>query len=293
MKYYRTEIVIALLISFVIIGAVVFFLSDMNTKRKEKPIELFELILPEADLVLSVNKPAQFLNMLECQPVLKSYFKTLIPEPYFSLLSNMKRFPVLFAYYPRGIVMCYQSAHQGNEAASFFWKEYAVSMKQNGIDFSFYPKEGGRYLGSYFFKGIGVISYSRLLLETIADNHRVQQIVCPPELVLLKKNLDKEALLNALFCPDSVVGWQAIDLFLHEEQVCCLYNQPLPEIADSMLTVTSDSLALEIEKIIPGIQIQPGFSRDETGVYYTFCADLVQTSSPEKENNVEKVPESF
>lgn len=278
MKNYRTEIITTLLISSIIIGVVAFFLSDMNKIRKEKPMELYELILPEAKFVLFVNRPVQFLKMLEQQAVLKSYFESLIPIPYFSLLSCMKRSSVLFAYYPRGIVMYYQSTDEKNEIASFFQEEYAVLVTQNGIDFSFYPQEGDRYLGKYSYKGIGVISYSRLLLETIAENHRVRQATCSSELTQLKKKLDKEVLLNALFQPDSTDRWQAIDLFLHEGQVCCLYNQPLSEVADSLLISTADSLALRIEKAVPGIQIQPGFSRDESRVYYTFCTDLMSLS---------------
>lgn len=275
MKAYRTEIISALLISLVIIGAVVFFFSRFKEKQREQ-MDLYDLILPEVKQVLSINKPFLFSEALKHQPELNTYFQTFIPEDYWDLFAHVKRTPVLLVYYPQGVVMHYHLQHERDEVSSCFQGLNFVPVKKRDIHLAFYPKTSSRYLGKYRHEGIGVISSSRKLLETIADNHQNKKETCLPSLKQLREKVDKGALLNALFQPDSTSGWQSVDLFLHEEQICCLYNQTRREQTDSLIAVNADSLTILIEKTIPGLKVQSGLSKDNTTVYYTFCT----TSTP-------------
>ncbi|GEM_PF-6767870 len=274
MKVFRTEIVGALVVSSVIIGAVVFFLSYFNEKQTEGRIDLYDLVLPGAEQILSVNKPFQFLGVLERQPGLSACFKSLIPEDYIHLLACAKHSPVLLAYYPQGVALYYHLHNGRDEISDNFKKEPFVSVKNEGIDFKFYPKASGLYLGNYQYKGVGVVSHSRKLLEIIADNHRSKRKINFLSLKELEEEPDREALLNVLFQSDSVSGWQTVDLFLHEEQVCCLYNRTFTEISDSLVATTGDSLKVFIEELIPGMKVQAGLSRSDSTVYYTFCTSL-------------------
>lgn len=274
MRAYRTEIIGALVISLIIIGAVVFFLSHLNEKQAEGRMDLYDLILPEAEQILSINKPTQFLKVLERQPQLNTYFKSFIAEDYINLLTYARHSPVLLVFYPQGVVMYYHLYNEQDEIAACFQTETSVSVREKDILFEFYPKASNLYLGKYLYKGIGVVSYSRKLLETVAGHHRSGSATFPSSLKGLKERVDNEALLNALFQSDAVSGWEAVDLFLHEEQVCCLYNQTFADTSDSLVAVTADSLTVLIEELIPGIKVQSGLSKDDSTVYYTFCTSL-------------------
>lgn len=278
MKNYRGEIITTLFISLVIIGAIAFFYSNLNKKQTEEQIDIYDLILPEAEYVLSINKPFLFSTVLERQPQLNTYFKSLIPEDYFSLLTHVKHSSVLLAYYPQGVVMYYQLHNESDELSACFEDEISVAFKKDKVRFDFYPKAENRYLGKYLYEGVCVVSGNRKLLETVAEYHQSERTVCPSLLKKLRKKMDNGALLNALFQPDPISGWQTVDLFLHEEQVCCLYNQSFTKSVDTLLMATADSLVVLIEQIIPGIEVQSGLSRGDSVVYYTFCTPLPSAS---------------
>lgn len=274
MRAYRNEIAGALIISLAIIGTIVFFLLHLKEKKAEGSLDLYSLILPDVDYVLSINKPIQFSKVLEHHPQLKNYFKTLIPEEYFNLLSQVKHSSILLACYPQGVVIYYHLYNEQDEVFACFPKESFVAVKNEAIHFEFYPKAPNQYLGKYIYEGVGVASSSRKLLELVAECHRKKNNTSIFFQKGLKDKIDNEAILNAIFQYDFEPGWQTVDLFLHEEQVCCLYNHTFAEITDSIVTSTADNLKLLIEDQIPDIHVQSGISIADSIVYYTFCTPL-------------------
>ena len=198
MRTHRTEIITGLLISVLAIGAIVFFLSRMDREQDIERTDLFDLLLPDPEAILSINKPQAFAAMLKRQPELDASFRGVIPDDYVELLNHIKYSPVLLAYYPHGIILFYQLSDTHNEPEKFFKKKNSFSVKKEGILFNYQPKAPQQYLGYYYNKGVCASSYSRKLLEATAsvDHGSADQNI--QSVKKLRDGLDKNALLNGI-----------------------------------------------------------------------------------------------
>lgn len=275
MKAFRTEINIVLLISVLTIGAIVFFLSRMDREQSIERTDLYDLVLPDPQMILSINKTQTFAAMLKRQSQLDAYFKSVIPDEYFELLSHVKNSSALLAYYPQGVLLFYQLSDADGKPEKYFQAKTSFSVKKDGIQFYYLPKAPQQYLGYYHHNGVCVSSNSRKLLENVASTDHSKADQDMQRVKTLRDGLDKNALLNCFLHIDSGLEWQAIDLFMHEEQVCFLLNQPFVQMSDSLISATADSLSLSISRFIPGLEFETGYSQDDSSLFYTFCAPLL------------------
>lgn len=273
MKTYRTEIYTAF-ISVLLIGAVVFFVYRMDRESKEAQIDLYDLVLPEARCLLSVNQPEQFLAMLGRQPELKAWFDGVMAEDFFSLLVDVSPASALLVYYPQTLVACFPLKNTRDRLKRHFSSDPSLTVREQGFTFDFYPRDSNRYFGFYEYRGVCVAGYSRKLLQTIANVHTNNSAEPAPDLKNSKELFDKSALANGLYRADPTEEWQTFDLFMHEEQVCFLLSRSYRQESDSLIRATADSLSIQIKELISDLAVQPGYSKDDAVVYYTFCAPL-------------------
>ncbi|MDD4514562.1 hypothetical protein [Massilibacteroides sp.] len=271
MKILRAEIITLLLVVASIIGAIVFFFSFVGKEQKKEKTDLFDLLLPEPKSVLLINQPAEFISMLKRQPQLYLYFKEILPEDCYTFLACKKNSPVLLAFYAQGIM--FYSYSVGGDAV---WLKHSAftTVKKEGIPLRFYPKTANQYLGFYQYNDVFVGSYSRKLLETTVSLQKRGIKDSPVYLKELRRNIDKDALLNVFFYQEPESDWKALDVFLHESQVCCLLNSPNKQLPDSLLKVAGDSLSTRITALIPELQPQIGISKDDSIIYFTLCVPL-------------------
>jgi len=274
MKAYRTEIVIAILCLVAIVGIVIFYLLRMDSDARVDRVDVYDLILPDAQAVLSINRPKEFIAMLKEQPQLNAYFREVLPDESFRLLYDLRYAPVLLVYYSQHVALYYPFHDMPGEKNACFPERYSVSVKKEGVSFEFYPQQSTKYWGCYLYKGVYVASYSRKLLEAIAEVHRHGTGKCPLPIKRIKDRFDKNALFNASFHTAADKEWLPMDVFIHEKQVCSLLNYPVSFDSDSLITEALDSFSRQMEQLIPGLTIQSDYSKGDSVVYYTFCTSL-------------------
>lgn len=134
MSVYRTDIIAGGLFFIAMAGAVIFYLSRMDRDLEVEQTNLYTLILPEPQGILSVNKPVEFCGMLKRQPQLERYFREILPEELFQLLCRVKFSPVLFVYYPQGVVMYFQQQNKHDDIGKYVDAASSYSVKKDGID---------------------------------------------------------------------------------------------------------------------------------------------------------------
>lgn len=273
MSVYRGDIIAGILIFCLITGAVVYFLSRLDRELASGQSDLFELVLPQAESVIVVNKPDEFCLMLKRQPQLDSFFRKIIPEDCLHLFRRIDNAPVLLTYYPQGVVMCYQQHDTRGGIDDYFKNEPSYPVEKDGIHFIYHPRSAKRYFGYYRHNGVCVSGYSRKLLEAVAAVHTNPDGKGRQFTDDLKGMFDKSALMNASF--HSGTEMETLDLFMHEEQVCFLQDRPHSHLPDSLIHLITDCLSQKLEQQLPGLNIHSGFSRGDSVVYYTFCAPLL------------------
>lgn len=80
----------------------------------------------------------------------------------------------------------------------------SAETKKDGITFTYYPDTGNRFFGYYQHEGIWVASYSKKLLEEVAQIQRNRQSYLLPDQDRLRKSFDKNAPLNLMVQSDSL-----------------------------------------------------------------------------------------
>lgn len=275
MRTYRTEMVYAVLVSLILVGAVVFVMYRMGRESKMERADLYDLILPDARCVISVNQPTRFMAMLERQPELNAYFREIIPADLVGLLDHVKHAPVLLVCYPQTVVACYPINDRRDRLTRYLDSRTSLKMKEEGVTFDFYPRDSRSYLGSYEYEGICVAGNSRKQLLSIAKVHERKSDGQSPVSKDCEALLDKSALVNSLYHIDATNEWQTFDVFMHDEQVCCFLNRPYRHEPDSLIQAMADSLSVCIRALVSGIEVHTGYSKDDSAVYYTFCAPLL------------------
>lgn len=289
----KRDIVLFSIAALATLAAVWFFFSNMQEKKRAVRIDLYTLVPPVSDATLAVNRPTIFARHILTQPSLYQAFASKIPEIYLSIIRNNQQIPsLLFSFHPQGVIL-YALADNGqaNQIKENILKKTYPSFApqkqtKSEINFVFYPDTGNLFFGYYHHNGIWVASYSKKLLEEVAQIQLNNQNYLLPNQDQMRKTFDLNAPLNLMIQADSLNlyvtlndsslwrlrnRWLGADLFMNEGHLCYFGNLPYYTDIDSLYAPLGDTLALRLEQLFPQLHITSQVKIDKDKVLYTGC----------------------
>ena len=272
MKADKREIVTFVIAALATLVAVWFFLGKMQKEKDTVRTDLYTLVAPASDAILSVNRPAAFTKYI---------------------IQNNRNIPwLLLSFHPQGVILYAQAGNnlvgriEENTLQKAFGSFAPQKQKRDGITFTYYPDTGNRFFGYYQHEGIWVASYSKKLLEEVAQIQRNRQSYLLPDQDRLRKSFDKNAPLNLMVQSDSLdlyvslpdstewgirKGWLGADLFMNENHLCYFGSLPYNSTADSLYTSLGDTLVLRLEQAFPQFKVSNQTARENNRMFYTGC----------------------
>ncbi|MEG1749984.1 MAG: hypothetical protein RRZ65_09765 [Tannerellaceae bacterium] len=296
MRERTLEIVIGVLVATAGLLSIGYFWNSMRKEQTKVQTDLYSLIAPNANGLLSVNRPQLLYHMLEANSAIKQSFATYVPPLYQVLIFKSSLPSLLLSFHPEGVLI-YAKANK--EQIDYLETKlllplmggYAPIKRQvKGINYTFFAEKGNRYFGYYRTESEWVGSYNRLLLEASAQclSHPTNN---QPQLMELRKKADKNAMMN-LFLPtapfnlytnlsgDSTIWrmdkilWAGSDLFVNNKKLCCFSLWPERMPTDSLYQPMADTLTLRIGTFLPGMVVSGGLNSENGQAYYTACIPI-------------------
>jgi hypothetical protein len=294
MKTYLKEILISLLALLVMSLAIVGYIRSTKIQQLNTRIDIYNVIPPDVDALLAVNRPSVFSRMILEKQALYDVFVSQIPPLFLSFVQKSQLLQSLvLSFHPQGVVCYIQVGDKMKDAIEKMLKVYFNAYKPlkttaDGIAFYYYADVDGRFFGYFIYNGVWVGSYSKSLLEKAAEQQLNPDAASfPEEMNQLRYSFDTNAPLNIIFPVKKlnlyVSGrgasewritdkWLAADLFLSEDNFCCYGFLPY-ERGKSMAMYRSmgNVIAARIRNLYPSIRLSFRVNREEEWVYYTGC----------------------
>ena len=88
MKADKREIVTFVIAALATLVAVWFFLGKMQKEKDTVRTDLYTLVAPASDAILSVNRPAAFTKYILSRDSERDAFASKIPDIYLSIIQN-------------------------------------------------------------------------------------------------------------------------------------------------------------------------------------------------------------
>ena len=156
MKADKREIVTFVIAALATLVAVWFFLSKMQKEKETVRTDLYTLVAPASDAILSVNRPAAFTKYILSRNSERDAFASKVPDIYLSIIQNNHDLPwLLLSFHPQGVVFYAQAGNslagriEKNTLQKSFGSFAPQKQKRNGITFTYYPDAGNRFFGYY------------------------------------------------------------------------------------------------------------------------------------------------
>lgn len=103
MKADKREIVTFVIAALATLVAVWFFLSKMQKEKETVRTDLYTLVAPASDAILSVNRPAAFTKYILSRNSERDAFASKVPDIYLSIIQNNRDLPwLLLSFHPPG-----------------------------------------------------------------------------------------------------------------------------------------------------------------------------------------------
>lgn len=126
MKADKREIVTFIIAALATLVAVWFFLSKMQKEKETVRTDLYTLVAPASDAILSVNRPAAFTKYILSRNSERDAFASKVPDIYLSIIQNNHDLPwLLLSFHPQGVVFYAQA---GNSLAGRIEKIHCKSL---------------------------------------------------------------------------------------------------------------------------------------------------------------------
>lgn len=294
-RKYAEDIAIAIVALAAACLSVSYFFGYLQQEKLTERKDIFCLLPSTSDTVLAVNQPGVFDRLVLDKDKGLRLFKAYLPEIFLQIIREQPELKfALFSFHPEGVA-CYLQADRRlsrkieQETLQHHFTTFDPQTEYlYGQECRFYPDQGSRFLGCYQKDGVWIASYSKRLLETIAR----QQAMFPgnlPDIQTDLKRFDPKATANLLFpagdwqiqvtSRDSVI-WKyplpriCVDLFPSEGNLCTFCSLPYPVPADSLFQRIGDSLAIQVGKRFPALQLTPQISHDDSQLFFTCCTPL-------------------
>lgn len=293
MKDNRREIVIFTIAALATLSAVWYFFGNIEKKKIVAQTDLFTLIAPAPEAVLSVNRPDIFARYILSDSSAYKAFSSYIPDFFLSIVRQYPALPdLMFSFHPQGVL--FYAKITGSQLSKIEKKDiknafgsFAPQKQKKGIiDFIFYPDTGNRFLGYYHHNGIWVASYSRKLLEEVA-RLQTRHINHPlPAQNKLRRISDRSSPLSLMFRPDCLDlrtplsdstewsiqdDWIETDIFISKGALCYYGSSAYQAGTDSVYTALEDTLSLRLERLFPHIHFQNQITIEDGQLLFTGC----------------------
>ncbi|MCC8171296.1 MAG: hypothetical protein LIP00_05805 [Parabacteroides sp.] len=308
MKRVNKELTFSLAVLLLCIGAIGYFLNEIQNKKTNTRTDLFTLIPPESYAVLYIGNAVSFRQFLQ-QPAVSRLFERHLPASYLSIIRNAGTHTAfLVAFSPEG---CLLYGNPDNHHFSVIKKKVyeepaarysPLRQKYAGSELVYYPTGGKDFLGYFYQDGILMTGYNKKLLEKSVLQHK---IVHAPDAVLelLRKETNRNVPVNFLFRAqqfdldlslDSLRlftgrnGWVSADCTLQHDTLCAFGSVPLdaPDakaINDSVTRLFADTLERRLHGLIPDLSFHTQFSKEGNQLYYAVSGHSVSTVNPSYE----------
>lgn len=294
MTTYQRDIAICILAALATAAVVGYFLGNLDKQKTAEPTDLFGLAPQTPDAWLVVERPDVFARLMLSKPEIRALFAAHIPAVYLTLVEeqpDLKK--VLFSFHKQGVVM-YARADESmayridKEILSPAFNAYSPERRREGkVTFIYYPVVNDRFFGCYQYRDVFAASYSRKLLEGVAER---QQLPCIPasqwtgqgagagqqaavSLLIPARSLDLYVLAN-----DSTEWrirdtWLHADLFPREGRLCAIGAQPYHAVLDTFYQPMADTLSARLNQAFPGVRFHTQADVGNEWVYFTVCPD--------------------
>lgn len=304
MKAYKREIALFIITALATLSAVYFFFGDMKKGMDVAQTDLYTLTASSPEAILTVNRPAAFAKIILTKKPVYQAFAAETPEIFLSIIRKNTAIPALqLSYHPQGVVMYAKvdkeiAGHIENEILrNTFGSFEPQKQKKDDITFTYFPATGNRFFGYYQYNGIWVASYSKKLLEEVADIQKNNKSHLSKEQLEIHKNLDRNAPLNLMIQSEKLNlyvntsdstrwkindRWLGADLFESEGNICYFSSLPYHAPADTLFRNIGDTLSLRLEQYFPQLHISSQSYEEDGKVYYTGCTSdkQAQITSP-------------
>lgn len=254
MSVRRKDTTILIAMTLLIVVGMWYFYKGMDDSKVVSDVNLYELVAPDPEAVLAINRPFVFDKVILPQKNTGKIFTDHIPEIYLELIHDNQESPLfLLSFYPQGSV--FYAPMSEYEARQVFKKlEERFSFKaqrkiENQITYRYYPEADKRFFGCYYHEGTFVASYSQKQLEQAGIRQQSDSLHIIPGLkeTLIKTN--PNAPVN-LFVPSNALNlyvqiteitewriqdqWLGVNLLLNGDKLCCFHTQPYQTSLDSL-----------------------------------------------------------
>lgn len=293
MKAYKREIVIFIITALATLSAVYYFFGDMKEGMNVAQTDLYTLTAPSPDAILSVNRPATFSKIILAKQPIYRAFASEIPEIFLYVTKKSPALSsLLFSFHPHGVVM-YAKAdketvrHIENDVLKKTFSSFEPQKQQIGdITFTYFADTGNRFFGCYQYNGIWVASYSKKLLEKVADIQKSNKSYLLNEQVKLRKAFDENAPLNLMIRSELLnlyvntgdsaqwkvsERWLGADLFESEGNICYFSSLSCHAPADTLYRAIADTLSQRLGQHFPQLHITTQFNEEDGKLFYTGC----------------------
>ena len=169
----------------------------MQKEKDTVRTDLYTLVAPASDAILSVNRPAAFTKYISSRDSERDAFASKILDIYLSIIQNNRNILwLLLSFHPQELSFMHKRKQpvgriEENTLQKAFGLFAPQKQKRDGITFTYYPDTGNRFFGYYQHEGIWVASYSKKLLEEVAQIQRNRQSYLLPDQDRLRKSFDK------------------------------------------------------------------------------------------------------
>lgn len=112
MKADKREIVTFVIAALATLVAVWFFLGKMQKEKDTVRTDLYTLVAPASDAILSVNRPTAFTKYILSRDSERDAFASKIPDIYLSIIQNNRSIPwLLLSFHPQGVILYAQAGN--------------------------------------------------------------------------------------------------------------------------------------------------------------------------------------
>lgn len=296
MKGRKREIVICIITALATLAAVGLFFKTMEEEKTAMQIDLYTLIAPAPDAIITINRPALFAKTMLFKQSVYNLFASKIPVAFLSLLQEQTVLSsFILSFHPQGVIIYTKADNQQlqdieKSLRKTLFNSFAPQKQKKGeITFTFYPDSGNHFLGYYQYNNVWVASYSKKLLEEVALQQATGKRSISVEQERLRKTFDPNAPLNIMLQADALNlyttksdstiwrisdKWLTADLFTSEGNICYFGSLPYHEPIDTLYIPIADTLSKRLNDLFPQLNVTSQTRHNGTQMLYTGCSPI-------------------
>jgi len=173
----------------------------------------------------------------------------------------------------------------------FFHTSMLQHQEKDHVHYTYFPDKSNRVFGYYQHEGILVASYSKKLLEEVAQKQVRKNVSILPELkdILERQNHNTpmtitipSGLLNTYIQVNDTTEWVmdrtwlSADLYTSEGSICFSSSYQDIDLPDSLYTALGDTLSLRFRQWEPSLNTLFQIHQEDGWIHFTGCSPLLK-----------------